>query len=71
MTTIYIPLLDEGTDVLRPTQGTKRDEDQYEVLATEDYDPEDENWKFPPGTVVRCKYENHEGEDLVVAVEKI
>ena len=71
MTTIYIPLLEEAVDVLRPTQGIQRDENQYEVLPTDDYDPEDEVWKFPPGSIVRCVTEVRGDEEILVANELI
>jgi len=65
--TIYISLVDEGVDVLRPAQGICRGEYEYEVMITEDYDPEDEVWQFVPGDLVRCEFEWHEGEKLLVA----
>lgn len=69
--TIYIPLLCEGTRVSRPTQGIHVVEDQYTVLATPDYDPEDEVWKFPPGSLVKCELETHQGEKHLVAKELV
>ncbi len=56
--TIYIRLLDEGTDVWRPTLGRKLRSDVYEVLPTAQYDPTDERWEFPPGAVVRCEFQS-------------
>ena len=50
---IWIPLLNEGTPVSRPTRGEIVGRGIYRVLQTEDYDPEDEEWAFPPGTLVR------------------
>jgi hypothetical protein len=49
---IYIPLLGEGTPVVRPTQGEIVNENLFRVLPTENYDPEDEQWMFLPGTLV-------------------
>lgn len=49
---IYIPLLDEGTDVSRPTTGINVGGDFYEVLPTPDYDPDIETWQFLPGSIV-------------------
>ena len=65
--TIYIVLLDEGTTVLRPTQGIARGEDVYEVLAIPGYDPDDEHWEFTPGNVVKCEQEIRGGEEILVA----
>ena len=66
---IYIPLLDEGTVVVRPTRGVPLAEGIYRVLATATYDPEDENWEFPPGSIVRCVLELRNGHELLVARE--
>src|SRR5712692_2424623 len=65
--TIYIPLLDEGTPVIRPTRAQSLGGDVYRVLATPDYDPEDERWQFPPGSVVRCIVEKRDGREILVA----
>jgi hypothetical protein len=54
-TTVYVQLLDEGTVVFRPTQGERVSEGVYRLLPTPDYDPEDENWEFLPGQIVRCE----------------
>jgi hypothetical protein len=66
---IYIPLLDEGTAVLRPTQGVPLGGGLYQVLATPNYDPEDEHWMFPPDSIVRCTIEMRSGEEVLVASE--
>jgi hypothetical protein len=65
--TIYIPLLDEGTPVVRPTQGVLLGNDLFRVLPTPSYNPDDEHWEFPPGSVVRCVTEKKDGEEIVVA----
>jgi hypothetical protein len=70
-TLIYIPLLDEGTDVVRPTLGLSLSADTYRVLATPVYDPSDEHWQFPPGSVVRCGLEMRSGGEVLVAQELI
>lgn len=68
-TTIYVRLLDEGTDVFRPTQGESVREGVYRLLPTQDYDPEDERWEFLPGQVVKCELVSlHGGERLVAKV---
>lgn len=65
--TIYIPLLNEGTSVVRPAQAVKLDENLYRVLPTQDYDPNDEEWEFPPGSVVECVLETRSGREVLVA----
>jgi hypothetical protein len=68
---VYVPLLNEGTPVLRPTQGVKLGENLYRVLPTKDYDPDDEEWEFPPGTVVECVGEIRGGQEILVARKKV
>jgi hypothetical protein len=50
--TIYMPLVDEGTDVWRPVEAELIEGDLLRVLGEV---PEDEIWMFPPGSVVRCR----------------
>lgn len=52
---IYVALLDEGTDVCRTTLAEPVGSGLYRLLPTADYDPEDEIWEFPPGSIVRCE----------------
>ena len=65
--TIYVELLDEGTFVMRPTEGVRMSELRFTLLPTSDYDPELETWRFVPGTVVDCEWEEYHGEQLLVA----
>jgi hypothetical protein len=64
---IYVPLLNEGTDVLRPTNGFVLGPDLVRVQPTADYDPELEEWEFPPGSEVRCVSEVRGGRAILVA----
>ncbi len=68
---LYVPLLNEGTDVLRPTKGLVLGPDLVEVLATPDYDPSLEEWEFPPGSKVRCVREMRGERELLVARYRI
>jgi hypothetical protein len=68
---IFVPLLNEGTDVLRPTQGIVLGSNEVQVLATPDYDPTIEEWQFPPGTRVWCAREIRGGRELLVARQRI
>jgi hypothetical protein len=70
LTTIYVPLLNEGTSVVRPTQGVKLGGDLYRILPTPEYDPNDEDWEFPPGSVVECVLETRSGQEVLVARRK-
>jgi hypothetical protein len=69
--TVYVPLLNEGTPVLRPTQAVRLGENVYRVLATSDYDPDDEEWEFPPGTPVECEFETRSGQEVLVARRRV
>lgn len=64
---ICIPLLNEGTDVLRPTKGLVIRPNIVQVIATTDYDPTMEEWEFPPGSAVRCAAESKDSRTLLVA----
>jgi len=68
---IYIQLLNEGTTVFRPAAGLQLGRNIFKVLADEEYDPEDEEWEFPPETVVRCEKEFRNGEELLVAKAEV
>lgn len=69
--TIYIHLIDDGTTVVRPTQGAPLGNNLYRVLAPSDYNPTDEHWQFPPGSIVRCVTEKWNGDDVLVAHEAL
>ncbi len=64
---VYVRLLNEGTDVMRPTEAAQVRAGVLRLLPTDDYDPEDEHWEFPPGSVVSCEQETREGEVILVA----
>ncbi len=67
---IYVQLLEEGVSVARPTYGEILGDNIFRVLPTENYDPQDEIWEFPPGTIVRCEMKKSpEGKEALVAVE--
>ncbi len=65
--TIYIPLLDEGTIVSRPTQGVPLGKNQYQVLATPNYNSENEHWQFPPSSIVECVEEKENNQTILIA----
>ncbi len=49
---IYVKLLEEGTDVWRPTMGEKVEGLCFVLRPTSNYDPRDETWEFLPGETV-------------------
>lgn len=64
---IYVPLLNEGTDVVRPTKAISLGRMRYKILPTPNYSPDLEEWEFPPGSIVECRIENREGKRVLVA----
>jgi hypothetical protein len=67
MTTIYIRLLDEGTEVFRPTSAEPVGSALFKVLPTSNYNPQDETWEFVPGSLVECEMRKIEGDEVLVA----
>ncbi len=68
MQQIYVRLLDEGTEVFRPAEAEPLPDGCFKLLPTEGYDPEDEKWEFPPGSIVRAHQQKRDGEFIWVAV---
>jgi len=64
---LYVRLLDEGTDVLRPVDGRLLPDGKYELIAPPGYDPEYETWEYPPGSVVSGRVESRQGRQCLVA----
>ncbi len=62
---VYVRLLYEGTAVLRPTLALALGDDQFELMPTQNYDPDDEVWEFLPGSRVRCVARKC-GEDMIL-----
>ncbi len=64
---VFVGLLDEGVDVLRPTRAVACGGSRFRLLGPEDHDPEEERWEFPPGSVVECRLEVRAGREIRVA----
>lgn len=65
---VYVRLLNEGTVVYRPAEAVFVDVGAARLVAPADYDPEDEDWEFKPGTVVRIERRVLQGKEEGVAV---
>lgn len=65
---VYVRLLDEGTVVFRPVPAMFLDANTAKILAPSNYDPEDENWEFKPGSIVHIEQQILEGKQSNVAV---
>jgi hypothetical protein len=66
---IYVILLDEGTDTIRPTKAEVLPNGLYKLLPTPNYDPEDEHWEFPPGSIVKGIWRESEDIKLLLAIK--
>lgn len=64
--TIYIYLLEEGTDVWRPCKAEHLGGERYRIL---DEAPEGEVWEFKNGTVVKCRMRELLDGAALVAME--
>jgi len=64
---IWVRLLDEGTNVYLPVLAEVLDDNIFRLLASDDYDPEDERWEFLPGSLVRCVQERRDGGTVLIA----
>jgi hypothetical protein len=67
---IYMPLLNEGTDVLRPVITYDMGDNIYKILGDEQgLTPEelDEDWLYPVGSCVTCKTKTeHDTNDTIL-----
>jgi hypothetical protein len=66
---LFVYLLEEGTDVWRPTEAVPIGDGLFKILPTPEYDPEDEVWEFPPGSIVRCETRQDDSGQYIVAVK--
>jgi hypothetical protein len=66
---LFVYLLEEGTDVWRPTEAVSVGDGLFKILPTPEYDPEDEVCEFPPGSIVRCEKRRNDSGEYIVAVK--
>lgn len=52
---VFVRLLGEGTLVYRPSPAKFLSERTARLIAPSNYDPEDEDWEFKPGSIVRVE----------------
>lgn len=67
--TIYVALLDEAIDVWRPVVAEELREGIFRIIS-ENPDPDNERWEFPPGAVVRCESRQLSDGRFLVAVAR-
>lgn len=68
--TVYVALLNEGTDVWRPAKAVPVD-GGYLLLTPPDYDAATEHWAYPPGTAVRCEVRTLSDGPALVACARL
>jgi hypothetical protein len=66
---LHVRLLNEGTAVSRPTRALSMGGGTFKILATPDYDPEEEEWEFVPGTIVRSERRLDENGEYLLAAK--
>lgn len=67
--TVFVRMLDEGTDVWRPVQAFRLGETTYRIA--DEPIPEDEAWVFQPGDVVVVeRRQGGAAEDSLIAVAR-
>lgn len=67
---IYIQLLNEGSIVYRPVPSYEIGNNIFKVDGFEIYDPEDEEWEFPPETYVLVEEQIRDGVNILVAIQE-
>jgi hypothetical protein len=68
--TIYVYLLDEGTDVWRPVEAVHLGDNRYRITLV-NVDRSDEHWQFSKGDIVRCSRRVLSGGPALVAHERV
>jgi len=66
---LHVRLRNEGTEVSRPTRALDLGDGTFKLLPTPDYDPEDEEWEFVPGAIVRSERHKDENGEYFLAVK--
>jgi len=65
---VYVRLLNEGTVVYRPVEAVRVGAGVVRLMMPQNYEPEDEEWEFEPGSMVRVAAKILEGKQVLVAV---
>lgn len=65
MVGVLMPLEAEGTDVWRSVGAQLLAGDQFEIIGPM---PDDEAWRYPPGSIVRCEMQQRDDGEALVAV---
>lgn len=68
---VYVQLMDEGTRVYRPAPARFLSPTTAKLLIHSHYDPEDEEWEFKPGSIVKIAQKTLSGGERLVAVDLV
>jgi hypothetical protein len=68
---IYVRLLDEGTEVSRPTYALDLGNGLFRLEPSPSYDPEVETWEFEPGAEVRGELQSTDSGSYLMAVHSL
>lgn len=70
--TIHVQLFNEGSATAKRVKAKALGDNIYEIMRNQYHNPDDEEWQFLPGDIVRCEYVP-EGwaEPLILAIEKV
>jgi len=69
MVEIHVRLLEEGTEVARPTHALDLGNGLFKLEATIDYDPDTEVWEFLPGSIVRGEIRSSDSGQYLMAAK--
>jgi hypothetical protein len=62
--TIYIELMNEGTNCWRPVEAKDLGDGRFQILGSQ---PEGEEWQFRPGEIVECRKKQFQDGLCIVA----
>jgi hypothetical protein len=65
---LHVRLLNDGTEVFRPTRALKLGGGLFKLVAPPGYDPADERWEHLPGATVRVELHHGVTGDFPIAV---
>jgi hypothetical protein len=68
MINVYVRLLGEGVEVYRPVGASRVSTTTYILGSAALYDPGDEEWEFPPGSLINVQERALDGDVVLVAM---
>jgi hypothetical protein len=66
---LHVRILNQGTEVFRPTRGLKLGGGLFKLVPSADYDPRLETWEHLPGATVRVVLHHGRTGDFPIAVK--